>query len=141
MARTLTQLPKDIAIICHAALGAYSQQILNRPVYTPWGDLSVALRRSAVGAVFMVLEGRSPAELHASWRTARESDGWILGPVRDEQQKIHPNLIPYDELPEGEKEKDRLYVSIVSSFIKDDELPEPEKQMKFEFYSAKNPPE
>ena len=36
------------------------------------------------------------------------ADGWVWGPHRDDGQKQHPCLVPYDELPESEKEYDRL---------------------------------
>ena len=34
-------------------------------------------------------------------------EGWTYGPVRDDKLKKHPDLVPYSELPEGEKEYDR----------------------------------
>ena len=33
--------------------------------------------------------------------------GWILGLERSDEKKTHPCLIPYDELPEVEKDYDR----------------------------------
>jgi hypothetical protein len=44
---------------------------------------------------------------HEIWATPRIVDGWRYGPVRDDARKTHPCLIPYDELPESEKEYDR----------------------------------
>jgi ryanodine receptor 2 len=35
------------------------------------------------------------------------SQGWTYGKVRNDEQKKHPCLIPYEELPEEEKEYDR----------------------------------
>jgi len=32
---------------------------------------------------------------------------WQYGAVRDDARKRHPCLIPYDDLPESEKEHDR----------------------------------
>lgn len=34
-------------------------------------------------------------------------EGWTYGPERDDANKKHPCLIPYEELPESEKEYDR----------------------------------
>ena len=34
-------------------------------------------------------------------------DGWVWGPARDDAKKQHPCLVPYEELPEEEKDYDR----------------------------------
>lgn len=45
--------------------------------------------------------------VHEVWAAGRIAHGWTWGPVRDDAQKHHPCLVPYDELSEGEKEYDR----------------------------------
>ena len=44
---------------------------------------------------------------HEVWSEGRIRDGWIRGEVRSDAEKTHPCLIPYEELPESEKEYDR----------------------------------
>jgi hypothetical protein len=44
---------------------------------------------------------------HDTWSRQRIADGWRWGPKRDDQGKTHPDLIPYSELSEGEKQYDR----------------------------------
>lgn len=44
---------------------------------------------------------------HEVWSAGRIKDGWSFGEKRDDEKKHHPCLIPYDELPESEKEYDR----------------------------------
>jgi class 3 adenylate cyclase/tetratricopeptide (TPR) repeat protein len=44
---------------------------------------------------------------HEVWAQQRLDDGWTLGPERSDEKKHHPCLIPYDDLPESEKEYDR----------------------------------
>ena len=44
---------------------------------------------------------------HDHWALQRLGDGWTLGPERNDAQKKHPCLIPYDQLPDTEKEYDR----------------------------------
>jgi class 3 adenylate cyclase/tetratricopeptide (TPR) repeat protein len=44
---------------------------------------------------------------HENWARLRIADGWHYGPHRDDQQKDHPNLVPYEQLPESEKRYDR----------------------------------
>lgn len=45
--------------------------------------------------------------VHEVWAQSRMNEGWTYGPLRDDAQKQHPCLVPYNELPEIEKEYDR----------------------------------
>lgn len=45
--------------------------------------------------------------VHENWAKSRMDQGWVLGPERSDADKTHPCLIPYDELPEVEKDYDR----------------------------------
>ncbi len=47
---------------------------------------------------------------HDVWADLRLSEGWTWGPQRDDAEKKHPNLVPYEELSESEKEYDRKIV-------------------------------
>jgi ryanodine receptor 2 len=44
---------------------------------------------------------------HDLWAQLRLAQGWTCGPQRDDGAKKHPCLVPYEELPEPEKEYDR----------------------------------
>ena len=54
------------------------------------------------------LSERLAENAHDMWARQRLEDGWIYGPQRNDQQKHHPCLVPYDQLPDSEKEYDRL---------------------------------
>ena len=45
--------------------------------------------------------------VHDVWAETRIKQGWSYGPERNDALKTHPCLIPYEELPEEEKEYDR----------------------------------
>lgn len=45
---------------------------------------------------------------HDCWAQARLSQGWSYGPMRDDITKKHPDLIPYSQLKEEDKEYDRV---------------------------------
>lgn len=45
--------------------------------------------------------------VHDVWSQTRISQGWTYGEQRDDTLKKHPCLIPYEELPDSEKEYDR----------------------------------
>lgn len=44
---------------------------------------------------------------HEIWAENRMAEGWTYGPVRNDELKQHPDMIPYSQLPESEKEYDR----------------------------------
>lgn len=46
--------------------------------------------------------------VHENWAIGRISEGWIYGEKRSDELKTTPCLIPYSELPESEKEFDRI---------------------------------
>lgn len=45
--------------------------------------------------------------VHDVWSASRIAEGWTLGLTRDDRMKTTPCLVPYDELPEQEKDYDR----------------------------------
>jgi hypothetical protein len=44
---------------------------------------------------------------HDRWMKEKVDGGWRYGEQRDDAKKLHPSLVPFDELSEPEKEKDR----------------------------------
>lgn len=45
--------------------------------------------------------------VHDTWAASRIAEGWKYGAERSDRFKTHPCLVPYEELPEIEKEYDR----------------------------------
>jgi len=45
--------------------------------------------------------------VHDTWAQRRMEEGWVYGPDRDDASQTHPCLVPYEELPESEKDYDR----------------------------------
>ena len=56
---------------------------------------------------------------HIRWSWDKRLNGWIYGNVKDISNKVHPGLIPYQDLSESEKEKDRELVRLIPSLLKD----------------------
>jgi len=44
---------------------------------------------------------------HEVWAQQRLADGWRYGDERNDAEKLHPCLVPYEDLPESEKVYDR----------------------------------
>lgn len=104
------------------------------PAAVPWSDLAARYRQSsrlqAESLMFKLLalgssveaaqadgaavsasieaeiEPLSEAE-HMRWMTEKRLQGWTYGDLRNDRLKLHPLLVPYAELAEEEKEKDR----------------------------------
>ncbi|WP_287385622.1 RyR domain-containing protein [Lachnospira sp.] len=54
-----------------------------------------------------ILVEKMAENVHEEWAKARMEQGWTYGPQRDDVNKKHPCLVPYDQLPDSEKEYDR----------------------------------
>ncbi len=52
----------------------------------------------------------SPEELHGSWMQAYLSMGWKYGEKHDPENRVHPDLVPYEQLGQLEKDKDAVFV-------------------------------
>ncbi len=61
------------------------------------------------------MEPMAEAE-HDGWLAHRAATGWSYAPTRDDAAKQHPSLIPYAQLPESEKEKDRNNIRHYADF-------------------------
>ena len=44
---------------------------------------------------------------HDIWAKERMAQGWQYGSSRQDKDKLHPCLVPYEDLPESEKVYDR----------------------------------
>jgi hypothetical protein len=53
---------------------------------------------------------RLSAMEHVRWMKSKVAQGWAFAQEMDQDQKLHNALLPWDELPENEKEKDRQLV-------------------------------
>lgn len=54
----------------------------------------------------------SPEELHGSWMQSYFSMGWVYGAKYSKEKKIHPDLVPYADLGQLERDKDAVFVAL-----------------------------
>jgi hypothetical protein len=59
------------------------------------------------------LEELSRAE-HDRWMAAKLLDGWRYGAPRDDVAKLHPDIVPYDDLSEPRKDLDREQIRVIT---------------------------
>ena len=55
----------------------------------------------------LTLSEQIAENVHEVWASGRINEGWTYGEIKDSVKKTTPWLIPYDELPESEKDYDR----------------------------------
>ena len=51
----------------------------------------------------MALKEEIAKNVHEVWSQGRIKDGWVYGEKRDDEKKMTPCLVPYEELSEEEK--------------------------------------
>lgn len=102
-----------IARVCHETNRAWCRSI-GDPVSPVWEEASGEQRGSVRTGVRAVLANpRVTAEdSHANWLATRQAQGWRYGPVKDERARTHPCMVPFDDLPEVQRAKDRLFLSV-----------------------------
>lgn len=113
-----------IASIAHGINLAYSASLGDHS-HLPWEETSEELKKSIEYGVKLHLENpeTTPEQSHESWLAQKETDGWVYGEVKDLENKTHPCILPYDQLPAEQKTKDYLFKAVVT-LLKD--LPDPD---------------
>lgn len=104
----------EIARVCHEANRAM-RCVLGESDDGGWDEVSEETRASAVDGVLAVQNGATPEESHKNWCKFKSEHGWTYGPVKSEDLKEHPCLVPYDKLPEEQRVKDHLFVAVVNA--------------------------
>jgi len=80
-----------------------------------WNERESAFKDQFLGVIDRqcgVNRSSSPEELHGSWMQAYFAMGWVYGEKYDREQKIHPDLVPYDQLGQLEQDKDGVFVAL-----------------------------
>lgn len=111
-----------VAMVCHDATvamqKAHELMRLEGTDAVPTGPfvyLHPDLREAAAEGVRRVRRvgaSLSPRDHHDAWAEFLAARGWRQGP-RDDAAKAHPNLVSWDDLPEEQRDKDRVFLGIV----------------------------
>lgn len=60
----------------------------------------------------------TPEMSHVCWLNCKREEGWVYGPEKSAKNKTHPCIMPYSELPEEQRVKDLLFITVVRSLLK-----------------------
>ena len=105
-----------IAQVCHEANRAWC--ITNGDTSQKlWGDAEDWQRDSAIKGVQFKLDNPNAQDdaQHNAWMSDKVADGWVYGDVKDASAKTHPCIVPFDQLPEFQQKKDKLFCAIVDA--------------------------
>lgn len=107
---------EQIAKICHEANRAYCE-CLGDNLLAIWEESPEWQRKSSINGVEFRLAnpGTSPEDIHRNWLVEKTEAGWVYGETKDAEKKTHPCILPYDKLPQEQKVKDILFISIVTA--------------------------
>ena len=96
-----------------ARIAAIAAQAPIVPV--PWDDREGAFRLQFLDVIERQCgpkRSTSPEELHGSWMQAYFEMGWVYGEEYDREKRIHPDLVPYAQLGQLERDKDSVFVAL-----------------------------
>ena len=91
-----------------AAIGASAPVI---PVH--WNEREEAFRTQFLEVIERQCgpnRSASPEELHGSWMQAYVGMGWVYGKKYDREMKTHPDMVPYAQLGQLERDKDAVFI-------------------------------
>lgn len=113
-----TWITEYLARICHEANRAICVNAVDN-TQVPWDEVEDWQRQSVLDGVRYVLNNTetTPQDIHENWMNGKLEQGWKYGEVKDAQNKTHPCLVPFDELPPHEKFKDSVFVAIIKAHL------------------------
>lgn len=130
----LEELAKAVHELYHAEARARGESPETNPALRPWELLPETLRNAnreqvadipsklrLLGYELAPHDGLPASQIliddatlerlsireHSRWMSERLQNGWTFGEKRDDARKLHPMLIPWEQLSELEREKDR----------------------------------
>jgi len=107
---------RAIAQVCHQANKAWCEAN-GDDSQSEWNDAPDWQSKSAIKGVEFRLENPDAGHdaSHNSWMKEKVDTGWVYGEEKDEEKKTHPCIVPFEELPLFQQQKDALFCAIVDA--------------------------
>jgi len=96
-----------------ARLAAIAAQAPVIPV--PWKEREPKFRQQFLDVIERQCgpkRSTSPEELHGDWVQAYVAMGWAYNEIYDREQKWHPDIVPYAQLGQLERDKDAVFIML-----------------------------
>ena len=81
----------------------------------PWAEREDGFRKQFLGVIERQCgehRSSSPEELHGSWMQAYIALGWRYGEKYDRTLRTHPDMVPYAQLGQLERDKDAVFIAL-----------------------------
>jgi len=103
-----------IASVAHEVNRAYCQA-MGDDSQGPWLDAPTWQRKSAKDGVEFHRQNPNagPEASHENWLEMKEEEGWVYGEEKDPEEKTHPCMVPFEDLPVEQQAKDHMFRAIV----------------------------
>ena len=118
MVKINDQKLNEIAEMAHEASRFYCKKIGDH-TQEIWDDAPSWQKDSARKGVLFVYNNQHAGfeAQHESWLNEKREDGWVYGKKKDEKKKKHPCFVRYEDLPEEQRVKDMIFVSVVNALL------------------------
>jgi hypothetical protein len=116
-------ISNDLKIVAaraaHEAIRTLQIENKEDNIVSPWNEVGQDIKDSCLIGIERVIENPevSNEELHDSWIETKKSQGWRYGRVRNEEDKLHPCMVPYRELPNFQRLKDAMFRNVVKAVL------------------------
>jgi len=102
------------AVLAHEVNKAYCEALGDHS-QVHWSEASPEIQASCHRGVYMYMNNpnATPEQSHENWMEGKEADGWEYGEEKDEKEKTHPCMVPYEELPVEQRAKDYIFRAVV----------------------------
>ena len=103
------------AIFVYEAARLAAQAALAPIVPVSWPEREPAFREQFLKVIERQCgeqRSRSPEELHGGWMQAYFAMGWVYGEKYNREARVHPDLVPYADLGQLERDKDAVFVAL-----------------------------
>ena len=106
----------QIAKVCHQANKAFCD-VHDDKSQVEWEKCPDCQYNSAINGVKFRIENPDCGHdaMHNNWMAEKIADGWVYGPNKDAIKQTHPCIVPFDQLPEFQQKKDKLFSAIVDA--------------------------
>lgn len=103
----------EIAKVCHEVNRAYCLA-LGDTSQSAWEDAPQWQKDSAMLGVKLHTENDvGPEASHESWMAQKVAEGWVHGPDKNPDMRLHPCIMPFAHLPAAQQAKDYIFRAVV----------------------------